>query len=244
MEETRKLRPEEIRNGTPLGIAGSTALAVGGLIVFGCGVYCVITASLGAAPWDVMVLGIAGRTGLLYGTVNILLGAAVILADLLLGERIGIESILDSIVVGKTVDLLTAVGALKTPGGTGAALLMLAAGYLLQAAGLRLYMPAGLCCGPKDAMQLAVARRLKRFPAPAAGALMQLTFLIAALLLKGPVGICTLLAPVLVGLAQTAVFTLTRFEPREVVHQDVIGSLSVLTGRAKNSEMQRKEKQR
>lgn len=83
-----------------------TLLAAIGLICFGAGVYLTIQANIGVAPWDALNLGLSKTFGILYGTASVGVSVILILIDLLLKEHIGIGTILDAVLVGKTVDFL------------------------------------------------------------------------------------------------------------------------------------------
>jgi uncharacterized membrane protein YczE len=54
--------------------------------------------------------------------------------------------------------------------------------------------------------------------------------------LDGPIGIGTLLSPFLMGFTQQLAFNLMKFEPKEVVHQDLFGSAKVLFGKRQQKE--------
>ena len=79
-----------------------TLLAAIGLICFGAGVYLTIQANIGVAPWDALNLGLSKTFGILYGTASVGVSVILILIDLLLKEHIGIGTILDAVLVGKT----------------------------------------------------------------------------------------------------------------------------------------------
>ena len=58
-------------NRTAGAIALNMLLAAFSLFVNGFGVYLTIQANIGAAPWDVLNLGISRSLGILYGTASI-----------------------------------------------------------------------------------------------------------------------------------------------------------------------------
>lgn len=77
-----------------------------GLMLFSCGLYLIIQANIGVAPWDVLCFGVAWTIGVKYGTASIGISLTVVLIDVIMKEKIGLGTLIDSVVVGKTVDLL------------------------------------------------------------------------------------------------------------------------------------------
>ena len=106
-----------------------------GLIVFSFGVYLTIQASIGLSPWDVLVMGIAQRVGVLYGTVALVISLLLLTVDLLMKEKIGIGSILDALICGKAVDLFNWLELVPEQTVLWRGVIMLAAGLLIMAAG-------------------------------------------------------------------------------------------------------------
>lgn len=192
--------------------------ASGGLVLFAFGVYLTIQASIGVSPWDALTLGIAGRTGLSYGNVSVAIALAVLAADALLGEPIGLGTVLDAVLVGKSVDLFTWLAPVPEAAGFWPGLGLLCLGLLLMGTGQWVYMSAGLCCGPRDSLLVALGRRLPRLPIGLVANVLQALVCAAGWLLGGPVGLGTLLSVFGVGAAMQLVFALVRFEPRRVRH--------------------------
>lgn len=87
----------------------NTFRAALGLAFFGVGIYFTIQANIGVAPWDCFYLGIEKVTGIKYGNISVCASLIIITIDVLLKERIGIGTLTDAIVVGKTVDLCNAL---------------------------------------------------------------------------------------------------------------------------------------
>ena len=96
-------------NDTPKKIVLNMLMAAVSLFVNGFGVYLTIQANIGASPWDVLNLGLSNTFGILYGTAAIIVSFSILGIDILMKEPIGIAMIIDSIVVGKTVDLFNRI---------------------------------------------------------------------------------------------------------------------------------------
>ena len=91
-------------NRTRSGILLNMLLAAGSLFVNGFGIYLTIQANLGAAPWDVLNLGMSKALGILYGTASVTVSLTILGIDVLMREPIGIAMFIDAFVVGKSVD--------------------------------------------------------------------------------------------------------------------------------------------
>ena len=202
--------------------------ASAGLIIFGIGTYLTIQANIGVSPWDTFSLGLAGTLHILYGNASIIISVTVVLIDLLMKEKIGIGTLLDAVLVGKTVDLmnyLNIVPEIETPL---ASYVIFIAGIFIMASSQFLYMRAGLCCGPRDTLQIGLARRIPRLGVGTVNICIQTVVLIAGYLLGGPVGPGTVIAAFGIGIAQNLIFRWIGFEPRNVKHQSLIGSWNLL----------------
>ena len=139
-----------------------TLLAAIGLICFGAGVYLTIQANIGVAPWDALNLGLSKTFGILYGTASVGVSVILILIDLLLKEHIGIGTILDAVLVGKTVDFLNWLDLIPSQENIWAGIVMMLIGFFIMGLSQVIYMKAGLCCGPRDSLLLACSRRIRK----------------------------------------------------------------------------------
>ena len=135
-----------MKNNTVSDIAKHSVMAVLGLMLFGFGVHLTIQANIGVAPWDTFNLGVSKTFGILYGTASVIVSFTIIAIDLLLRERIGIGTVLDAIVVGKTVDLLNFIDIIPSiEGNMPVSIAMMITGLFIMGLAQVVYMKAGLC---------------------------------------------------------------------------------------------------
>lgn len=196
-----------------------------GLMVFSLGVHLTIYADIGLAPWDCLGMGLAGQTGLKYGTVMTLIALAVLGIDLLLGERIGFGTIIDALLTGNFVQLFNDLNPLKPNGKLLPGIGWMTLGFVLMALGMMIYMKAGHCCGPRDSLLVGLGRRLPRMPIGLVEVLLWGAVLLIGWLLGGPVGIGTLYCTAAAGAVMELVYRVCRFDPREVKHRNVAEAL-------------------
>lgn len=205
-----------------------------GLLVFSLGVHLTIRADLGLAPWDCLGMGIAAHTPLNYGLTMTVMGVIILLIDLWMGEKIGFGTVIDALLTGNFVQMFNDLDPFPTTRSVAAGLLIILAGLVLMAVGQYFYMSAAQCCGPRDALLVGLGKRLRRLPIGLVQILLWGTVLLAGWLLGGPVGIGTLVSTFGSGLVLQLVFSLIRFEPRQVEHRGILEAAKLLRGAGKN----------
>lgn len=206
-------------------------LAVGGLVLFAFGTYLAIRGNVGLAPWDALNQGLSLQLPISYGTASVVVSVLIIGVDLLLGERIGLGTILDAFIVGKTVDLFQWLDFIPQQNTFGMGVILLVIGMFLEALGQYLYMRAALCCGPRDALLVGLGKRVPKVPIGGVNIVLLVVVLAIAWVLGGSVGWGTLIAAVGIGVCQQIVFRLLRFEPRNVVHENLLQTIKRLGGK-------------
>ena len=215
-------------NTTRKEIIRNMILASFGLFVFAIGVYLTIQANIGVAPWDVLNQGLTKRTGFLYGNVMIMVSLTVILLDVLMKEPIGMGMLLDTLVVGKTVDLMNYLNLVKPRQTLWGGVLLLIAGIFLLAIGMRIYMALGLGCGPRDTFLVALCKRFPKLSIGALNVIMWATVTMIGWFLGGQVGLGTIVSVVAMGPVLNTLCKLTNFNAADVVHQNLLKTLKIL----------------
>jgi uncharacterized membrane protein YczE len=161
----------------------------------GVGIALMAHADLGLGPWDVLHQGIAQRTGLTLGVVNILVGAAVLSLWVPLRQRPGTGTVLNVLVIGVVVDVTLAL--LPDLGAVPVQILAMVAGVVLMGVGSGLYIGAGLGPGPRDGLMTGLADR--GHTVRSVRTALELTVLVLGWLLGGTVGVGTVVQAVAIG---------------------------------------------
>ena len=219
---------ERNRNETPLGILLSMLLAAGSLFVNGFGIYLTIQANMGAAPWDVLNLGISKSLGILYGNASVAVSLTILGIDILMKEPVGIAMFIDAVVVGKAVDFFNWLHPVPkcTSLLTGIPILFL--GLVVLAYTQYTYMAAALGCGPRDTLLVGLAKRTKPIPIGAVSIALLSSATFIGWLLGGPVGIGTLICAFAAGPIMQLAFRTVRFDATGIRHQRLRDSVKVL----------------
>lgn len=222
------MNPLYQQNRTRLQILFNMLLAATSLFVNGFGVYLTIYANIGAGPWDVFSIGVSRTLNILYGTASILISFSILAIDILMREPIGIAIIIDSIVVGKSVDFFNAHPFIPIPQNLAASLLIMIAGLFIMGYTQYFYMWASLGCGPRDTLLVGLKRRLKKIPIGVVSiSLLSLATLIGWFL-GGPVGIGTLVCAFITGPIMQFVFRTVHFDPTRLKHQHILRTFRIL----------------
>ena len=192
-----------------------------GLLIFAFGVHLTIFANIGLAPWDCLGMGIAKHTPLNYGLSMTLMAVIILIIDLLLKERIGFGTVIDALLTGNFVQLFNDLNPLPLNTSLWLGIPIMLAGFVFMALGMRIYMLAAQCCGPRDSLLVGLGKRVPKLPIGLVEILLWAIVLLAGWLLGGPVGIGTLISTVGAGFIMQLVYNLQHFEPRAVHHRDI-----------------------
>ncbi len=220
------------KNRTPGAILLNMLIATVSLFVNGFGIYLTIQANIGAAPWDVLSLGLSGTLGILYGNAAIAVSVTILLIDILLKEPIGIAMFIDAVVVGKAVDFFNWTRLVAPCRSLLTAIPVMLTGLIILAYTQYTYMMASLGCGPRDTLMVGLAKRLKRLPIGLVSISLLGTATLIGWLLGGPVGIGTLICAFCSGPIMQLAFRTVRFDATGVRHQRLKDSFKVFTARS------------
>ena len=202
-------------------------LAAFSLFVNGFGIYLTIQANIGAAPWDVLSLGVSKTLGIIYGSASIAISLTILLIDILLREPIGLAMFIDAIVVGKSVDFFNWLGLVSPATSLLTSLPLMIAGLFIIAYTQYGYMLASLGCGPRDTLLVGLAKRLDRVPIGAVSIALLGTATFIGWLLGGQVGIGTLICAFGSGPIMQLAFQSVHFDATRIRHQQLRDSYKV-----------------
>lgn len=167
-----------------------------GLFFCGTSLALMIRSGLGVTPWDVLHVGMIRHVPLSFGTMTILVSAAVLLLWIPLRQRPGLGTIANAILIGVFADLaLVVLPPIET---LPVRVPLLVFAVVLNGAALALYIGAQLGPGPRDGLMMGLARvsgrsiRLVR-------TIIEVTVVVVGFALGGPVGLGTALYAISIG---------------------------------------------
>jgi len=167
-----------------------------GLVMYGTSSALQIRVALGLDPWDVFHQGLARHLGLSFGTVTMIVGAAVLLLWIPLRQWPGFGTLSNVVVIGLSVN--EALALIPTLHGLLLRAVLLVAAIVLNGVAGGLYIGARLGPGPRDGLMTGVCRRTGR-PVRQVRTFIEVTVLLAGLLMGGSVGVGTLAYALAIG---------------------------------------------
>lgn len=189
-----------------------------GILILCLGIVLTIFANVGFAPWEVFHWGIAQTTGISLGKVNIIASIVIIALAIFLGEKPGIGTIINIVLVGLYIDLFFYLGFIPRMNSLVPGVLMLISGLFLIALGTALYMSSGYGSGPRDSLMVALERKTG-LAVGVCRSIIELTVCFIGWLLGGLVGLGTVVSVFGSGLCVQIVFTVLKFDAKAVKHE-------------------------
>jgi len=189
-----------------------------GLILYGLGIVMTMKANLGFAPWDVFHQGTANVFGMTIGSASIAIGLIICIIVALAGEKLGLGTILNMLVIGVVVDTTLFLDIIPTMNGWIRGVAMMMAGLLVISLASYFYIDSGFGAGPRDSLMVVLERKT-HLPVGVCRAMVEGSAVLVGWFLGGPVGFGTVLAAFGIGFCIQLVFFLLKFETTKVQHE-------------------------
>jgi len=176
-----------------------------GLWIFGTGEALLVASRWGNTPWTVLAEGVSRHSPLSIGAATLAISAVVLLGWIPLRERPGLGTVANAVVIAVAIDVV--LGVLPRQHHALAQAGFVVAGIAAIGLGSALYLTAALGPGPRDGWMTGLARR---FGLPLAWVRLglELTVMVAGLLLGGRVGVGTAAFALTIGYAVTTALRL------------------------------------
>ncbi|MDO5717794.1 MAG: hypothetical protein Q4P34_02325 [Tissierellia bacterium] len=192
-----------------------------GLFLYAVGIVMTVNAEIGYAPWEVFHKGIANVTIFSFGMASICVGLVLLLFDYLMGEAIGIGTILNIILVGTFIDIIMYFGLIPKPENLFFRLIIFFLGFFVIAFASYFYIKAGFGAGPRDSAMVALHRKTN-LPIGICRSGIEITVTLLGYILGGPVGMGTVLSALIAGFVIQTVFGFLNFDPKDISHESIL----------------------
>ena len=166
-----------------------------GLVLFGLALATLVKADLGLDPWNVFTQGLARQIGLSLGQTTVIVSVLLLVLWIPLGERPGLGTIANALIVGPVVDLGLEI--IPAPGQLTGQIAYMVAAIVGTAIATGLYVGAGWGPGPRDGLMTGLGAR--GVPIAFARAGIEITVLVVGWFLGGTVGVATVLFATTIG---------------------------------------------
>jgi len=161
-----------------------------GLTLFGLGEGLLIVSFTGASPWSVLAQGISSNVNLSIGTITLLISIAVLILWVPLGQKPGIGTILNALIIALMIDLC--IKFVPTPSDYINQLFLAIAAVLMVGIGGGIYLASNLGAGPRDGLMIGL-QKVSNLPIAAVRATLEISVVSIGWYLGGIVGVGTLL---------------------------------------------------
>ena len=161
-----------------------------GLTLFGLGEGLLIVSFTGASPWSVLAQGISLNLNFSIGTITLLISIAVLILWIPLGQRPGIGTIFNAMIIALMIDLC--INFIPTPSNYINQLILAIISVIMVGIGGGIYLVSNLGAGPRDGLMIGL-QNVTNLPIAAVRATLEISVVSIGWYLGGTVGIGTLL---------------------------------------------------
>ena len=198
------------------------------MFFIGFGIYLQIEADIGFPSWNALNQGFSIVFPITYGTASITIGLSIVLIDLLMKEPIGMGTIIDAVCVGLGCDFFSWLNPVPEMESLVVKIVVFMVSLFILSIGQYMYMITGLSCGPRDAFTVAVGKRCKKISIGTVNNIISAVVLAISWAMGATIGIGTVLSVFGLGMVMDWTFKLCRFEPRNVVHEDILTTAKII----------------
>jgi uncharacterized membrane protein YczE len=177
-----------------------------------------MNAQIGYAPWDVFHVGLSTMIGMSIGTVSIITGVIIGILTVFLGEKLGLGTLLNMILIGVFLDILIGIQIIPVANNFIVGILMVIIGLTVISLASYFYIGSAFGAGPRDSLMVALTRKTG-FPVGVCRGTIELIAVFIGWKLGGKIGVGTILSALAIGLCVQTTFKLLKFNPTLVKHE-------------------------
>jgi uncharacterized membrane protein YczE len=159
-------------------------------MLFGLGEGLLIVSFTGASPWSVLAQGISLNVNLSIGTLTFLISVAVLILWIPLGQKPGIATILNALIIALMIDLC--IKFVPTPSNYYNQLILAMVSVIIVGIGGGIYLVSNLGAGPRDGLMVGLQKKTN-LPIALVRGTLEITVVSIGWYLGGTVGVGTIL---------------------------------------------------
>lgn len=195
----------------------------GGIFLYSLGIVVTINANIGYSPWDVFHVGLSKTVDISIGNASVITGLFIGIIALLLGEKIGIGTIVNMIFIGIFIDILMKFSVIPKNDNINIGILMMIIGLFIIALATFFYITSAFGAGPRDSLVVAITRKTK-LPIGLCRGIIEVLALLIGWKLGGKLGLGTVLSAGAIGVCIQIVFKVLKFDATKIKHETIQGS--------------------
>ncbi len=182
-----------------------------GFLLFGISIVMMVKANLGTTPWVVFEVALTQYLPITLGQAVIIIAILISVIDLALRQLLGWGTLANTLSIGLWIDWLTPYLPAVPPN------LWIQIPYLLLSVlvmgfATAIYVGVNAGAGPRDSLMLAISRRAK-VSVRVARAIIEVVVVVIGWLMRGPLGIGTVIFALAIGPAVQFAFRLLKVKP-------------------------------
>ncbi|MFA5448233.1 MAG: hypothetical protein WC233_08145 [Sphaerochaeta sp.] len=198
-----------------------------GLFLYALGIVLTMQAHIGYAPWEVFHAGLANLFSTQIGTMTISVGLVILIITFTFGEKVGLGTLCNMLFVGLFMNMLLSSGVFTERTNPVWGVVQMIGGLFVIAIATYFYITSGFGAGPRDSLMVLLSRKTGLAVGICRTGI-EVTVTVIGYLLGGMLGWGTLLSAVAIGFCVQLTFALLRFDPKDVVHEDLRTSIKNL----------------
>lgn len=198
-----------------------------GLFLYALGIVVTMNANIGYAPWDAFHVGLAKAIGMSIGNASILTGVVIGIIAAMLGEKLGLGTILNMILIGVFLDMLLGSHIIPLASNFTLAIIMMIIGLFVIALASYFYIGSGFGAGPRDSLMVVLTRKTG-LPVGVCRGAIELLAVLVGWKLGGMIGIGTIISAFAIGFCIQTTFKLLKFDATEVKHETLNQTYKIL----------------
>ncbi|MBP1745362.1 MAG: hypothetical protein H6Q58_2340 [Firmicutes bacterium] len=191
-----------------------------GLLLYALGIVVTLKAHVGYAPWEVFHVGLANTMGMSIGTASILTGLVIGLLAIMLGEKLGLGTILNMVLIGIFLDIILEFNVIPVANNFVIGIIMLLAGLFIISLASYFYIGSAFGAGPRDSLMVALTRKTG-LPIGLCRGAIEVAAVLVGWKLGGMVGIGTIISAFAIGFCIQTTFKVLKFDAKEVKHESL-----------------------
>ena len=179
--------------------------------------------------WSVFHQGVSKLLGISFGQVSILCSLAIIIIVSALGQRVGLGTILNMLLIGWLIDFFDYFHLIADAGSLAQGTMMIFLSMIFNALGSCFYIACGLGCGPRDGLMSALTQKSHLSVGLIRFTIEGVVFLVGWKL-GGQIGLGTVLNVFSIGFIINGTYKIMDFNIASVHHQTLTETLHYLRG--------------
>ncbi len=203
------------------------------LALYGFGSFLGVKAgAAGTNAWNTLAIGIAGMADISFGEASLIISAVILAIDFFGKGKLGFGTLLNALLIPVFADLFLALfDFIPNASGAVAGAICTLAGQTIVSFATILYMLPAMGCGPRDTLMVIVGKRFPKAPIGTVKFCLEVAVLGVGFIMGAPFGIGTVLVMVLQASLFQFACKVTRYEPRNAEHEDLITTCRRMAGK-------------